>query len=291
MYDTYMMTEPVLVTGATGNVGSRVVELLREAGVPVRAAGRARPTSQIDGVEAVRFDFTEPESWTGAFHGVRTAFIVRPPHLGRPRTQMVPALEAAKDAGVEHMVLLSLQGADKSKVVPHAALEAWMRESGLSWTFVRPSFFMQNLTTTHLTDIRDRDRLVLPAGHGRTSFVDAVDVAAVATAEHAARSWTPTGPEALAYDDVARTLSAEVGRPITYDACGIPTWVRHARGRLEMPWGMVAVTTAIYSVARAGSAAGLTSDVRAVTGREPTSFADFARREHPLWERRGVVPD
>ena len=58
-------------------------------------------------------------------------------------------------------MLLSLQGAEHNKVVPHYALEQWLRASGLGWTFVRASFFMQNLTTTHLTDIRDRDEIMV----------------------------------------------------------------------------------------------------------------------------------
>ena len=67
---------------------------------------------------------------------------------------MLPSLEAAKAAGVGHVVLLSLQGAEHNTVVPHHALEVWLRDSGLSWTFVRAAFFMQNITTTHLSDVR-----------------------------------------------------------------------------------------------------------------------------------------
>lgn len=106
----------------------------------------------------------------------------RPPQLGRPRTQMLPSLEFARRARVRHVVFLSLQGAEHNKVVPHARIEAWLRSSGLTWTFVRAAFFMQNLTTAHVTDIRDRNEIMVPAGRGATAFVDAHDVGDVATA-------------------------------------------------------------------------------------------------------------
>lgn len=201
---------------------------------------------------------------------------------------MVPALRAARDAGVGHLVLLSLQGAEANPLLPHAALEAWARASGVPWTFVRPSFFMQNLTGTHRAEIRDTDELVVPAGGGATAFVDTDDVAAVATAalldpsKHAGRAWTPTGPEALTYDQVAQVLSAELGRPVRYVRPGLARYVRHAR-RAGMPWAMVAVTAGIYTVARAGRAAGLTGDVLEVTGRPPTDLTAFARRERGAW--------
>jgi uncharacterized protein YbjT (DUF2867 family) len=283
---------PVLVTGATGNVGSQVVELLLTAGVPVRAAAGTVESIRArfgDRVEAVALDFTDASTWAAAFTGIQRMFLMRPPHLGKPKTQMLPSLEAAKAAGVEHVVLLSLQGAEHNTVVPHHSLEVWLRESELSWTFVRAAFFMQNLTTTHLTDVRDRGTIMVPAGNGATAFVDVRDVAAVATDallhpdQHHNASWTPTGPQALTYAQIATTLTGVLGRPIRYARPGLLRYARHARTVLDMPWGMVGVTCAIYTIARVGRAGGLTDDVNTVTGHHPTSFHDFAERESTTW--------
>ncbi|WP_105036415.1 NmrA family NAD(P)-binding protein [Cryobacterium aureum] len=287
-----MANDLILVTGATGNVGRVVVERLLAAGLRVRAAGRSTESvARIfgDRVEAVALDFTDKATWPATFAGIQRMFLLRPPHLGKPKKQMIPALEFAQQSGVEQMVFLSLQGAEKNKVVPHAAIEAWLRTSGVAWTFVRASFFDQNLSTTHLTDIRDRDEIVVPAGRGATAFVDAEDIAAIAAvalldpSAHADTAYTVTGSEALTYQQVAQILTAELGRPIRYARPGIVRYLRHARRTLGMPWGMVLVTAAIYTTARLGMAAELTDTVRTVLGREPIRFAEFAHRERAVW--------
>jgi nucleoside-diphosphate-sugar epimerase len=156
---------------------------------------------------------------------------------------------------------------------------------------VRASFFMQNLSTTHARDIRDRHEIVVPAGDGATAFVDAKDVAAVAVAalldpgRHRHTAWTPTGPDALNYRQVAGILTEQLGRPIRYVDPGPVGYARHARGVPGMPWAMVAVTTVIYTVARFGRAGQITDDVRTVTGRDPMRFEDFAARERHAWLR------
>lgn len=293
MYHTYMTasTSPILVTGALGNIGRLVVADLAAAGRAVRAAevDPSRAAAQLGDVEAVRFDFTDPATWAAAFGGVEVMFLMRPPHLSNIRRDMVPALEAAKQAGVRHMVLLSLQGAEHNRMVPHAKLEAWLRESGLTWTFVRPSFFMENLSGTHAPDIRERDAIIVPAGGGRTAFVAAADVAAVASAAlldpvaHRDRAWTPTGPEALTYEEVAGILSGVLGRNIRYTRPGVLRYERHAVRDLGMPPAMALVTTAIYTVARLGRADGLTDDVATVTGRAPIAFAEWAAAHREAW--------
>ncbi|PRZ08856.1 uncharacterized protein YbjT (DUF2867 family) [Isoptericola sp. CG 20/1183] len=275
-----------LVTGASGNVGAVVARELQAAGADVRRAVRSPRDGAAD---EVAFDFTDASTWGPAFDGVRAMFLVRPPAIGNVRRDLLPAVAAARDAGVEHVVFLSLQGAERNKVVPHATVESWLRGSGLAWTFVRASFFHQNLSTTHASDVRDRDEIVVPAGDGATAFVDAEDVGAVAArallepAAHRDRAWTVTGPRALTYQQIAQILTDELGRKVHYRRPGMLRYVRHARRELGMPWGMVAVTTAIYTTARLGLADALTTDVQRLLGREPLDFAAFAHRERAAW--------
>ncbi|XAS64903.1 NmrA family NAD(P)-binding protein [Micrococcaceae bacterium Sec5.8] len=288
-----MADEVILVTGATGNVGRVVVEHLLTAGRSVRAAGRsAESVRRMFGqrVDAVAFDFADESTFPGTFDGVHGMFLLRPPQLGKPKTQIIPALEYARACGVEQMVFLSIQGAEKNKAVPHAAIEAWLRGSGVAWTFVRASFFHQNLATTHVSDIRDRDELVVPAGRGGTAFVDCEDVGAVSAAAllnpaaHRNTAWTVTGNEALTYGQVAQILADELGRPIRYARPGIFRYLGHARRTLGMTWAMAFITAAIYTSARLGLAGGLSDSVRQVLGRDPISFAEFAHRERGTWQ-------
>jgi uncharacterized protein YbjT (DUF2867 family) len=147
----------MLVTGATGNVGSAVLELLVAAGAPALAAVRSEDTRVPSGAEVVRFDFHDPATFR-AFRGVERVFLMRPPEMSDARRDLGPAIAAMKAAGVRQVVFLSLLGAEKNPVVPHHAVERLLLESGMDWVFLRPSFFMQNLSTTHRDDIKDRNR-------------------------------------------------------------------------------------------------------------------------------------
>jgi uncharacterized protein YbjT (DUF2867 family) len=290
MYHTYMPPSAVLVTGALGRVGGEITRSLLASGTPTRAVDLdpAAVAARYPQVQALRFDFTDPATWS-VFDGIRVMFLMRPPALSNIGREMVPALEAARAAGIKHVVLLSLQGADHNRVVPHAKIESWLRGSGLAWTFVRPSFFMENLSGTHASDIRERDCLMVPAGTGATSFVAAEDVAAVAvaallnpTAHHNA-AWTPTGPQALTYEQVCGVLTDVLGRRIRYGRPGAVRYLLHATRTLGMPVPMALVTVAIYSAARFGKASGLTDDVRTVTGLAPKRFEDWAADHKQVW--------
>lgn len=154
---------------------------------------------------------------------------------------------------------------------------------------MRASFFHQNLSTVHVSDVRDRNEIVVPAGRGATAFVDAEDVGAVAAVailnpdDYRNTALTVTGDEALGYARIAEILSRELGREIAYNRPGLLRYLRHARRQLGLPWGMVMVTAAIYTTARFGLAAGLTDTARTVLGRDPIGFAEFAHRERRVW--------
>lgn len=289
------MASPLLVTGATGNVGAPLVDALVGAGVAVRTACRhpAGATSPL--VDPVRFDFTDPSTFDAAFAGVEVLFLVRPPVLTNARRDLFPALAHAATLGLRHVVFLSVQGVDRLRFVPHARIEDWLRRSGLSWTFLRASFFDQNLISVHGAAIRERAELLMPAGRGRTAFVDTHDIAAVAAqamlepARHLDRSWTLTGAEALTYGEVAGIMTAVLGRPIRYTQPGLLSYVFRARRELRMSAGMTATTSAIYTTARLGLAAGLTDEVAQILHRPPSTMAEFVTRERTAFARPAEV--
>lgn len=280
----------ILVTGAPGNVGTPLVSELLTRGASVRVAAwdaEAARAAFGDAVEVARFDFTD-EATYAAFDDVDAMFLLRPPQISDVRRTIGPALAAAEGAGVRHVVFLSIQGAERNPVVPHRRIEDVLRASGMTWTFVRAAYFMQNLSTTHAPDIRRRDEIYVPAGrNSRTAHVDARDVAAVAAVAltepgHEGRAYVPTGPAALTYDECAEILSDVLGRPIRYaDPTPWHYWRRMARR--GVPATMIAVTIGIYTAARFGLAAGLTDDVERLVGRPPTDFRRFSEDHAVAW--------
>ena len=288
------MTAPILVTGAPGNVGTPLVRELLRLGAQVRVAARdvtAARTAFGDAVEVVPFDFADPTTFD-AFDGATRMFLLRPPAIADVDGVIVPALRAAAKRGVGHVVFLSIQGAERNRLVPHRKIEERLRVSGMAWTFVRAAYFMQNLATTHAPEIRELDEIWVPAGRrSRTAHVDARDVAAVAARAltedgHGGRAYTPTGPVALTYDEIAAILTAELGRPIRYADPGLVAFWRRLRGR-GTPRAMVGVMVGIYTAARFGLAAGITDDVTRVTGRPPIAFPAFAHDFRDAWGPAG----
>ncbi len=278
-------TPRILVTGATGNVGSAILALLVAAGAPVLAAVRSEDTKVPSGAKAVRFDFLDPGTFT-AFQGVERVFLMRPPAMGNARRDLGPAIAAMKAAGVQQVVFLSLLGAERNPVVPHRAVEQLLLESGMDWVFLRPSFFMQNLSTTHRDDIKDRNDVFVPAGKGRTSFIDVRDLAAVGAKAllegHRNVAYPLTGDEALSYAEVAHELSLALNRTITYSDPSALRFYRAWRERGQ-PRAFVLVMLAIYTTAKLGLAAKITDDTRRLLGRPAITFRQFAQDERQAW--------
>lgn len=284
-----MTTSPLLITGAPGNVGSEVIAQLRGQ-APIRAAVidvDAARAALGDDLEYVRFNFLDPATFAATFSGVKKMFLVRPPQLAKVDSEIFPALEAAIHHGVQHIVFLSLQGVEHNRRTPHYKIEMWLKARGIKYTFLRASFFMQNLTTTHRQEIRDLGRISVPVGAAKTSFIDARDIGAVAArvmleAGHENRVYTLTGPEALDYYTVAYLLSEAIGKPIEYTHPN-PIQFFWEQVRSGRPVGFSLVMTMLYTITRQGNASLVTEDVRHVLGRTPTSFRQFAQDYRTVW--------
>ena len=286
------MTGKILITGALGNVGAEVVKRLHETGRPFRAADqdviRLRERFGAD-VDSAVFDFTRKETYDQTFDGVEKMFLMRPPQIANIQRDMVPALDAAKAAGVKQVAFLSLIGIERAKFVPHHKVEAYLRASGQAWTFLRCSFFMQNLNTTHRTEIRDRDEILVPVGAARTSFIDVRDIAAVAAVAltepgHAGQAYDLTGSEALDYWQVAEIISRTLGRKITYRNPNPLTFLA-SHVRRGTPLTFALVMTGLYLSTRNGMAERVTGEVERLTGRKPITFAQYVRDYQDSWTR------
>jgi uncharacterized protein YbjT (DUF2867 family) len=276
----------VLVTGSTGNVGGEVLAELRRRGVAVRAAALdEKDAARLpDGIDWRPLDFDRSGTFAAALGGVDRVFLLRPPHMAKAAA-FEPFIDAMRAVAVRQVTFLSLLGVEKNPVVPHHGIEKLVRGSGLGWTMIRPSFFMQNLTTTHLADVR-AGRIVVPAGNGRTSFIDVRDVGAAAALTlaapgHAGRAYAITGPEALTYNQCAALLTAASGRRIVYTHPSGREFARHMAAQ-GFPPDMVRVMRGIYLVCKLHMAGRVTDELPRLLGRPAITFAQFARDSAPL---------
>lgn len=285
------MSGQILITGATGNVSTELIKLFEQNQIKVVAAIRnVEKAKQFlpASVELRYFDFQDPASFIDALHGIKKVFLVRPPALSNVKQDIFPFLDTCQAQKVEQIVFLSLLGVEKLAFVPHYKIEQEVVRLGLGYTFLRPSFFMQNLSTTHAAEIRDRQAIYVPAGRGKTSFIDIRDIAQVAykcltEAGHLYKAYALTGQSALDYFEVAQIISKTLGRQISYVNPSILSFIL-CKLREGIPLNFVIVMAAIYGTAKLGKAALVTDQLAQLLGREPITLKDFASDYKSCWQ-------
>lgn len=280
----------ILVTGATGNIGAALVgELLKSAeghaiyaGVrDIEKAKRVFPGRDSLGYR--EFDFEDPGTFAGALKDIDLVFLLRPPHISRIGKVFRPLFDAIKAGGVGKVVLLSVQGAEGSDIIPHQKIEKLALEYGLDWIFVRPSYFMQNLTTTLLDDIRRRRTIALPAKDAKFNWVDIGDIAEVCAkailefSERKNRAYVVTGRENLDFAQVVDRINDLTDAGISYRAVG-PVRFVFRKLRERMPPGMALVMCVLHFLPRLQAEPEITDTYRALTGKDPSTIDQFIRR-------------
>lgn len=286
----------ILITGATGLIGGQVARALLAKGTSFVAA--SRNPDRLDDlvragegrVEARTLDLEDPATY-GAFEGIDTLFLVGPqgPGFG---ARVAATLEAARTAGVRHVVRYSALGADPDASFPlareHGIAERAVEASGLSWTILQPTFYQDNLFTYQSDAIRSTNAFYGASLEGKVAYVASSDIAAVATAivlhpaDHAGRRYVLTGPEALSDVELAARLSRAAGKTIRYVDIGDEGVASNLRDAGTPPF-MVESMVGLEQVKRKGWAAEVSPAVEAILGR-PAAPVDalFAARASSL---------
>ncbi|AEW99651.1 aerobic azoreductase (plasmid) [Streptantibioticus cattleyicolor NRRL 8057 = DSM 46488] len=288
----------ILVTGATGNVGSEAVRLLAARRHPTRALVRdpAR-ASAVDGVEIAVGDFGRPDTLDAALCGVDTVVLVTP----SVPEQEIAVIDSALRQGVRHIVKITNHKAAADSPVDrrrdHARIEAHLKATGLGHTLLAPNLYMQNLLAV-APAVKETAGFVMSAGDGRFGMIDARDVAATAAAVaaapsgHAGRTYLLTGPELITFGDVARALTDVLGHPVAYRRIS-PDEHRAAMIRAGVPEPVAASNAQVFGLIAEGDAAWLSDDVASVTGERPRDLRTFLT-EHVAAFRRapglGLTP-
>jgi uncharacterized protein YbjT (DUF2867 family) len=272
----------ILVTGATGTVGSEVVRQLATAGerprVLVRDPDKARARLG-DHVSYVAGDLDDPGGLAAGLTGVDRVFLLTR-QSGRQPEQERAVVEAAVRAGVRQLVKLSVFRADDRSPLQiarqHRQMEQSAERASLSCTILRPTFFMQNLF-----DMIHAGAIRTAAQSGRVAMIDVRDVAAVAVdaltshdCDH--RTYTLTGPEALSFDEVAQIVSEQTGTHVRHVSVPPDTVRVAAEGRGTEAW-FAADMAKLHTMLAAGYEDVVSDDVATVTGTSPRTVAEFAR--------------
>src|SRR5918995_1569557 len=279
-------TGKILITGATGNVGSAVLDNLGTTDLNLRALAHDESKAQSlrnRGVEAVVGDFLEPETLVPALERVSTVFLLTPIHPEQV-LQASNVIKAAKESGNDpRLVRLSVHQASHEAPArnsrQHAEIEDELASSGLIYTFLRPQSFMQNTLMAART-VASEGRIYQPFKDAKLGMIDARDIGEVAAkvlseAGHEGKVYTLTGPAAISLYDVAEALSEILGKEVRYVNISLEDAKRAMLNMGLSEWRADVLIE--YAKAHSGGYSNFTTeDVEQLTGHPATSYKEFA---------------
>ena len=282
--------ESILVTGASGNIGSEVVKQLLAVtpAVSIKAAVHSRQNVKNvkdgDRVKVIPIDYNELDTLREALKDVDKLFLLTPDVSNAPDLAS-NAVSEAKKVGIRHIVKQSVMGADLEADVGtmrlHCQVEKIIEQSGIPFTFLRPNEFMQNFINFYSPSIKGNNAFYIPLEDAKVSLVDVRDIAAIAVEslidedKHKNKTYLITGPEALSYHQVAEVLSNATGRKISYVNISEEE-AKAAMKEIGMSDWLIITVSELSDYFRKGKASEVSPAVEEVTGRKPISFSQFA---------------
>lgn len=268
----------ILVLGASGHVGRPLVKALLAKGEAVKAASRGG--QPIEGAEGVAFEFGKPETFAAAFEGVDRVFVMLPGGYVNSKELLTPVIEAAAARKVK-VVLQTAFGVDADDSIPYRQVELALIGAGVPYVILRPNWFTDNFLNFWKPGIDHAGVLAVPAGDGKSSFVDARDIAASAASALTSdrfdgQAFNLTGPQALGYGEAAEILSGVIGRKVGYTPIDDETFVGILTGA-GVGEDYARFLAFIFHPVREGWTAGVTDAVETLTGHAPISVARWAQ--------------
>lgn len=280
-----------LVTGATGTVGSEVINQLASSGHRVKATvhtqGKADKFKQFPNVNIVTIDYNKIKTLTDALTGIDKLFLLTPvtPDMENISSNII---QEAKRQGIKYIVKLSVAGAEAEPGISigrlHRREEKMIEDTKIPYSFIRPGAFMQNFVNYFGETIRKQNAIYVPAGEGKVSFIDARDIASVAVelltnnndTKYKNKSFELTGQEAISYGQAAEILSKQLGRKISYVDISEESARKGMKEAGMQDWFIDGLLE-IYATVRAGYAAQTTNAIEDITGRKPILFSQFVK--------------
>jgi uncharacterized protein YbjT (DUF2867 family) len=287
----------VLVIGATGNIGKEIVAELARGGTARIVAGSrdvAKAEGRLQGSHELRVvDPGRPETLLPALQGVDTVILVNPMSPAMVQ-QARNVAEAARQAGVKHLVRSSLLGAGEPEpiieAVWHGEADQAIAGSGLPFTLLRPNQYFQNfISARNSQTVRSQGVISLPLGTSRVSNIDTRDIAEIAArvalapgTEHQGKAYVLTGAEASTMSEVAQAIGEAVGKPVSYVPLEPEQFQKNLLGA-GVPAPIVEAIQGWFGYCRAGRAERVTAEAEQLLGRKPRSLRQFAQDHAQHW--------
>ena len=281
----------ILITGATGNIGYEVIRFLNrmnsknEVIAGVRNLDKAKKQFQgFNNITLRYFNYEKADSFEEALEHIDCVFILRPPHISDVEKYFRPFIRKIKEKNVSELVFLSVQGAEKSKVIPHNKIEKLILDYELDHIFLRPSYFMQNLTTTLKDDILTKRKIILPSGKAKFNWIDIQNIAEVGAlllerfSAYKNRAIEITGYENLNFEEVVEKTNRYAETKITYQRVNPIKfyWIKRKDGLQK---GMIVVMLLLHFLPRFQKTPKISSFYEELTGKKPTQLSEFIKRE------------
>lgn len=277
----------ILLTGTSGTIGRATLKVLQAGGASFKVATRLASNPATKGVQTVRLDWDDLDTYLPAMQGVQKMFLLTP-NSDRQVGYVLQAVAAAKRVGIKHIVRLSVLGADADPGVilgrQHFAAEREIKASGIAWTMLRPTFFMDNMINYYGVDPARDSQIYLPNGEGKAAWIDSADIGEVAAkiltgSGYEGKAFELTGPELLATADALAILGKTFGHTYTY--VDVPEHAaRQSMEGMGMPLWLVDGFLELNTLVRQGYSASLTQGVQEVLGRNPRSLQEWASALH-----------
>ncbi len=281
----------ILITGATGNIGVEVIRFLYNFGTGnqiiagVRNIENAKQVfKDFSQLHYVNFDFENPKSFDNSLENIDIVFLLRPPHISDIATHFKPLLIKIKEKGIKQILFLSVQGAEKSSIIPHHKIEKLINEFGIDYIFLRPSYFMQNLTTTLIKDIQTKRKIILPAGKAKFNWIDVENIGEVAAMllnnfeAYKNQSFELTGTENLDFYTVTDIINQSMDNKIEF-ANTNPIRFYNVKKKEGIPKGMIIVMIMLHFLPIFQKEPQISNFFEGLTGRKPTTLKEFVERE------------
>jgi uncharacterized protein YbjT (DUF2867 family) len=288
----------ILITGATGNIGFEVIRYLTRIDTSNTIIAGVRNIEKAKNIfknysklDFVHFDFEDADTFVKALTGIDRVFLLRPPHISDVEKYFRPLITSIKQNNIKEIVFLSVQGAEKSKVIPHNKIERLINEFGFDYIILRPGYFMQNLTTTLIGDIKTKREIILPSGKAKFNWIDVENIGEVAAillckfGLYKNQAFDITGLENENFEKVTSLINNAIENPIKFRNVNPLRffWIKKREGMVN---GMIIVMILLHFLPRFQKEPQISVFYEQLTGKTPTNLKTFIEREKKKFEKQ-----